>query len=607
MKMNIIKKLPIFQELKRFFNDLSLVAPLSGKLFFIAVSTGIVVGFGAIIFNFTLDLSIRIFDHLVATLPWPSLIILIPALGGLLAGLIRYFSGTSFEAACATDGMIEAIHKKEGHVDKKIPIAGIFSAAMTIGSGGSCGRECPTAYMGTGFASITAELIKKFKLDNLLGFKLTKHDKRLMGICGAAAGVGAIFRAPIGAAVFSVEVLYRYGLEFTALFPALISATIGYTLFSAFYSYEALFEMEAVWEFGFSTIFFAIIVSIISSLIGWLYTYIFNGVFHFFRRNRFPDWLKPALGGVIHGMLVFFVARELWGMGYGAIQDAIDGKLAIGLMLLLLFGKIFSTSFTVASGGSGGVIAPSLFIGAMLGGILGKIFIGIFPTNTPIGVYVAIGMSALYSGVGKVPFALPLLIMEATRNTSLMLPLFIASTIGYLFSSRATIYPVQPLRIDYGKVGLNILGETEGDLIESYQVKDIMIKNKQAIPQHADLQKVAEFIKKSKEHFFPVVNGEYRLCGVISFSEMKYIFSRTSLNHLMLAIDLAMEVPFTVTPQSSLKETLVMFYGNNSDYLPVVDSDESNKFIGVLAKRDIMKLLKQEMSKKTFKKLKKGF
>jgi CIC family chloride channel protein len=510
-----------------------------------------------------------------------------------LAGLVRYFSKTSFEVACATDAMIDSIHKDDGKIDTRIPIAGILSASLTLGSGGSAGRECPTAYIGSGFASITAKLIKILKLDKLFRIKLTKRDERLMGICGAAAGIGAIFRAPIGGAVFSTEVLYRYGLEFTALFPALISAAIGFTIFSLFYSYEALFEMEAAWEFGFLTILFVIIVSIVSSLIGWLYIRVFDGVFHFFRRSRLPNWLKPGLGGVLHGMLVFFVAKELWGMGYGAIQDVIDGRLAVGLMILLLFGKIFSTSFTIASGGSGGVIAPSLFIGAMLGGILGKVFGGIFPVDMHTGIYVAIGMSALYSAIGNVPFALPLLIMEATRNISLMLPLFIASTIGYLLSTSQTIYGKQPLRIDYGKVGLNILGETEGDLIASYQVKDVMIKDDRAIPQSANLQEVTEFVKKSEEPFFPVVNGEYGLCGIISFSEIKHAFFYENLNHPLLAIDLVTEVSFTITPQDSLKKTLPMFYRNELDYLPVVDPDSSNRFIGMLSKRDVMKLLRR--------------
>ncbi|MFQ5901056.1 MAG: chloride channel protein [Thermodesulfobacteriota bacterium] len=601
MKIKSIKDLSIFKELKKSFSDLSLISSLSGKLFFITATTGIVVGFAAIVFNFTLDLMIEMFDHLISILPWPPLLIFIPAIGGLLAGLVRYFSRVSFESACATDAMIESIHEEDGHVDTRIPIFGILSSSLTIASGGSCGRECPTAYIGTGFASITARLIKRFKIDKLFGIKLTKRDERLMGICGAAAGVGAIFRAPIGAAVFSVEVLYRYGLEFTALFPALISATIGFTLFSLFYSYESLFTMEAVWEFGFSTILFAIIISIISSLIGWLYTHIFNQTFHYFRRLRLPDWLKPAIGGLIHGLLVFFVARELWGMGYETIQNAIDGRLTIVLMLILLFGKMFSTSFTIASGGSGGVIAPSLFIGAMLGGILGKAFMGVVTTGTPIGVYVAIGMVALYAAVGKVPFALPLLIMEATRNISLMLPLFIASTIGYILSGRNSIYEPQPTRIDYNEIGLNVLGETEGDIIASYEVKDVMSKDDSAIPQHATLKKIGNFIKESKVPFFPVVDNDHRLCGTISFSEIKYIFSPEGLNQLIVASDLATEVSDTITPQSSLKETLAMFYQSNLDYLPVVDSDDSNRFVGILAKNDVMELLKREMVNKVFK------
>ncbi|MFQ5950023.1 MAG: CBS domain-containing protein, partial [Nitrospiria bacterium] len=308
------------------------------------------------------------------------------------------------------------------------------------------------------------------------------------------------------------------------------------------------------------------------------------------------------------GIMVYFVADQLWGMGYEGIQQAIDGRLSIGMMILLVFGRILSTTFTLSSGGSGGVIAPSLFIGAMIGGAVGKIcmVIGIAPQATPIGIYVVIGMASLYASVGKVPFALPLIIMEATHNMSLMLPLFVASAIGYMFSGRLTIYESQPLTIDSSCLGVNILGETEADLLEPYLVKDFMEKDRPTFSEDTALVEVLRVVKKSRYLFFPVVQNGDCLTGAISIQSLKDYLLGEKRAHSVVVKDVAVPIRHIVTQDCTLKETLEIFRTYGIDHLPVVESDKSNKFVGILTKRAVLVMLKQTIGINGYDPLKMG-
>ncbi len=581
----------IFAEIRRFFRYLSVSFYFSKKILIITIVTGIITGLGAALFNFTLDKSIEIFNNIVASLKTPYFIALIPALGGIIVGVMKYVGGMSFDVPCATDAMIDAV-KSGGYVPAKIPFLQLITASITIGSGGSCGRECPTAYIGTGFGSISYSILKKFGFEKLFKFELTEKDRRLLGICGAASGLGAIFRAPIGSALFSAEVLYRYGLEFTAILPAFVSAIVSYLVFSVFYPYEPLFKMKSVWGFGVTGVIFTIITGIFSAIVGWLYVKIFYGVYRISRRSSLPDWIKPAIGGFLEGLIVALIAKEVWGMGYDVIQNAINGKFALSFMVALILLKILATSFTVATGGSGGVIAPSLFIGAMMGASLGKVFLSITHVKGSVGIYAVVGMSSLYAAVGKVPIALPILILEATRNLSLVLPLFVASSIGYLFSGPFTLYESQSPFMTKESLAFDVAGETELDILAPFKVKRIMSVDLETIPEDARLSDVLKTFKESDHIFFPVVGKDMKYIGSISLSDVRPLFMEEELDPLILASDIANTSIPAVDPNDSLKDAYITLERYGLDYLPVVSK---GKLVGVLSKRDINKLLRREL------------
>ncbi|MEW6377505.1 MAG: chloride channel protein [Thermodesulfobacteriota bacterium] len=349
----------------------------------LGILIGVVSGFGAILFNFLLQRGNQFFmkDLVAFLLPWELrgtslfgvplqrwMILWIPALGGLLSGVVVFRFAPETEGH-GTDAMIESFHRKKGIIRKRVPIIKTIASAITIGSGGSAGKEGPIAQIGSGFASFLSSLLK-----------MDERDRRIMLLAGAAGGLGAIFKAPLGSALFATEVLYRRPeFEFEGIIPCILSSIVGYTVFTFYYGWGTIFHIPRFPFTPLSELFFYGVFGVFCAAIGFFYIHFFYGMRdRFFNKLRLSKSFRPAIGGLMLGGLAFFLPQVLGG-GYDWIQSAIDGNLTIGLMLLLVFAKIFATSFTISSGGSGGVFAPSLFIGSMLGGFYGNLCSKLFP------------------------------------------------------------------------------------------------------------------------------------------------------------------------------------------------------------------------------------
>lgn len=537
--------------------------------------TGVLGGLGAALFNLSLNLSVAGFNRLIELLPDPRLIALVPAIGGLAAGAIRYFTvPEAFDSCCATDNMIDIIHKDGGQTKLRTPFATIASAALTIGSGGSAGRECPTALIGTGFGSITSKIIKKLKLDKIFGFRFGDSDIRTLAICGASAGLGAVFRAPIGAALFSSSVLYIYGMEIDVILPSVISSVTAYLVFSGFYGFESLFKAPFIWEFNFFDLLVVVIIGVVASFVGVLYIKFFHGVFHWFRKLTIPDYVKPAMGGLFTGLLVLAVPR-VWGMGYETMQDAINSKLAISILLVLIFAKILATSFSIGSGGAGGVIAPSLFIGAALGGLMGRLAAMLFPSMAihPT-LYVIAGMGALFASVGKVPLGTAILLCESTRNFTMIIPLIIANTTGFLASSGHTIYESQ-----HGDAGAE-----QRDILKTIKVGSIMQLDVITVPKVMTVDQLIEKVKETGKHGFPVLD-DGRLVGVVSLHDTHRVVPEQ--RNAIRVEDIMTRDAITLTQKNHAREVLDLLDKNKIGRIVVVDSKDRQKVTGIVT-RDLI-------------------
>jgi CIC family chloride channel protein len=292
----------------------------------------------------------------------------------------------------------------------------MVASAITIGSGGSAGREGPTALITAGFASIYANHLHR-----------TDRERRLLVLAGMAAGLSAIFRSPIGTAIFAVEVLYS-GIEFESegLLYCMLAAIVAYGVNGAFVGWTPLFQVPAQFP-PTRLINFAwyAALGLASGIVATLLPELFYRLRDAFHAIPIPPWLKPAIGGLLVGLMALWLPQVLAG-GYGWIQLAIDGRLTLSLLLVLLFAKMIALSFTVSSGGSGGVFAPSLFVGAMLGGAF-----AIASHHPPAGM-VIIGMAAVFGGAARVPIATLLMVAEMTGGYALLVPAGLAVLLSYI-------------------------------------------------------------------------------------------------------------------------------------------------------------------------------
>jgi CIC family chloride channel protein len=569
---------------------------------FLGTLIGVVSGFGALVFNFFILRGTQFFmkDLVAFLLPkefqgtsllgasldqW--MLLWIPALGGLLSGFIVFRFAPEAEGH-GTDAMIDSFHKKKGMVRTRVPIVKTIASAITIGSGGSAGKEGPIAQIGSGFASFLGSLLKT-----------DTRDRRIMLLAGAAGGISAIFKAPLGASLFATEVLYREPeFEFEAIIPSVTSSIVAYTVFTLVQGWETLFHVpRLVPAIAPTELLIYGIFGVLAAGVGFFYIHIFYGMRdRFFKKLNLPRSLKPALGGLMLGGVAFFLPQVLGG-GYEWIQSAIDGKLPIWLMVSLVFAKIFATSFTISSGGSGGVFAPSLFIGAMLGGSYGGLCSKLFPqlVINP-GAFVLVGMGGFFAGVAKVPIASLIMVAEMTGGYSLIVPLMIVSVISYLLLGSTSLYEKQvPSRVDSPAH----TGDFAVDILEHISVKEALPPGRrvESIPEGMPFEEMMQLIANSNQQDFPVLNQSGHLTGIVSLTDMRKVMLERNLHRFLIAKDIATERVLTVTLGDSLKTALRKMTEAEIRELPVVSSEDSRTVVSMLSRKDIIRTYHDEIER----------
>ncbi len=392
-------------------------------------------------------------------------------LGGLLVGLISYKFLKEDEILGTDDIAIEAFHHHGGQLRASVPFIKAVTSAITIGSGSSAGREGPTAFLGAGFASIYATL-----------FHRPPEERRFLILMGMAAGLAAIFRSPVGSAFFAIEVLYA-SMEFeaAALLYTMLAAIVAYSVNGIFVGFDPLFIVPAMDMPQFTDYFWYILLGLVAGVVAAAFPSIFFYTRDAFKAIPIPSYLKPALGGLLVGAMALWLPQIISG-GYGWMQLAINGNLALTTLALLVVGKMIATSLTLASGGSGGIFAPGLFVGAMVGGAMASLF------HLNPAAFVVVGMAAVFAGASHVPIATLLMVTELTGGYHLLVAAALAVSISYIvqviLTSRLkykTLYDAQvPGREDspahhgdYLKAALHILRNHQISLAQEKESMDL--------------------------------------------------------------------------------------------------------------------------------------
>lgn len=565
------------------------------------VIIGFIAGLGAILFHYLCHIGSHVFLDYMAGYHPPSpagespifnhtatpfsrwILLVTPAIGGILSGWIVYTFAPEAEGH-GTDAAIDAYHNKDGLIRGRIPIIKTIASALTISSGGSGGREGPIAQIGAGFGSFLATKLK-----------LSERERRIMLAAGMGAGVGAIFRAPLAGALFAAEVLYSEPeFESDVIIPAGIASVVGYCVFCLVFGWGSLFETQHFvfrnpLELGPYTILAFVLV-----LFGVFYVKSFYGIHRFFKSIRIPNHVKPALGGLCTGGIGFFLPEAL-SFGYGFAQQALDNQLTIPVLLGLAVGKILTTSFSIGSGGSGGVFGPSIVIGGALGGAVGKTFHMVMPNVvTQPGAFVVVGMAGFFAAVSNTPISTIIFVSEMTNSYHLLLPSLLVCSIAYLISRKWTIYEKQVK----SKVDSNAhRGDFFVDVLASIRVNELMsdIKKVELIHEDMPFRQFRDIFSASQQQYFPVVNREKKLTGIFSINDIRGILFDEGIGDLVLTKDVAIPDIIFTTPSEDLNEVLKKFTVRNLQLLPVVEDNDSKSLLGMLDRREVIQYYNQRV------------
>jgi CIC family chloride channel protein len=575
------------------------------KWLLISTAIGLVAGVGALLFFEAIRLSTAFFlGWLVGYLPpdpagegtmgvmalWaaprPWLVPVVTTAGGLLAGIIVFNLAPEAEGH-GTDAAIAAFHEGKP-IRARIPLVKLVASAITIGSGGSGGREGPAAQISAGFGSLLGSLLH-----------LDVQDRRIAIATGIGSGIGAIFRAPLGGAVLAAEILYIHDLEVEALIPALIASIIGYSVFGAWFGWNPIFNTHGSLAFTSPLqLLYYVVLGLLCGLIGWLYASGFYGITHRFHQLPLPKWLKPGIGGLLVGLIGLVLPQAL-GMGYGWVQVSMGpGLLALPLWVILLlpFAKILTTGLSIGSGGSGGIFGPGMVIGAMVGAVVWRLSYHVLPgvPDTPA-PFVIVGMMALFGGIAHAPLAVMLMVAEMTGNLSMLAPAMIAVGISSIIVGNHTIYTSQvPSRADSPAHRLQL----SFPLLSTLAVRQAMVSSPL---QFSPLQSVAEAERLLAEHTVSgasVLDARGNLLGVLTLADI----SKVPLEQREgCRVEEAMNRKVLVAqPDETLDAILEQLTSHRIGWMPVVEVElttGNRHLVGRISAQEIVRAYREALTK----------
>jgi len=501
-------------------------------------------------------------------------IIIIPALGGLIVGPLIYFFAPEAKGHGVPEVM-QAILLRGGTIRPRVAIVKALASAITIGTGGSVGREGPIIQIGSSLGSTVGQF---FKMP-------TSRLKTLVG-CGAAAGIAAAFNAPIAGALFAVEIIL---MDFAvAQFSPIVISSVMATVVS--HSFEGKFAAFTVPTYQYVSpyeIGFYFVLGAVSGIVSYLFVKVlYYSEEYFDEKFKFPEYFKPVIGGLAIG-LIALIFPQVMGVGYDSINAALHGNMIWYVALGLVFVKIIATSVTLGSGGSGGIFAPSLFMGAMLGAFFGYFVNLYFPDITAgPGAYALVAMGGLVAGTTRAPVTAIIIVFELTNDYDIILPLMVTVVISTILSSKLSRESIYTLKLVLRNIHLK--EGTASNIMESIFIKDVYTTKYDSINISDNFNEVVNKVIHGRGSKFPVINDNNELVGIILTETIKdYLFEKDTLKDLLVASDLLSPNYDKIALGDNCQSALDKMKNHDYDGLAVVESPESNKLIGMVWRKDI--------------------
>ncbi|MCE5301786.1 MAG: chloride channel protein [Planctomycetaceae bacterium] len=578
------------------------------RLFGLSSLVGVVAGLGGIVFY----VATRVVEHLALgngagyfpapeptgepSFNWlptstgplnPWLLLLIPAVGGFFSHWIVYWFAPEAEGD-GTDAVIEAYHHRQGQIRPLVPLVKIIASALTLGTGGSGGREGPIAQIGAGFGSL---------LSNLLHLRTT--DRRILMAAGMGAGIAAIFRAPLAGTIFAAEVLYMSPeFEPEVIIPAGIASVVAYCVFGMYSGWKQLFSIPALsftdpWQ-----LLPYLILAVCMAALAVFYIRVYFGCQRMFNRSPLGVHLRPVVGAMatgLVGVILYFAfghqekALAVLAFGYSAIQDVVqqDSQNMAMLLLAIAFGKIITNSLTIGSGGSGGVFGPAIVIGACGGGAVGLLLGRLWPSLAPHpAAFAIVGMAGFFAAAAKTPFSSILIVSEMTGGYSLLLPSLWVCVLAFILSGKRSIYRGQ---VESRSQSPAHRGSFVRELLAESRVREFLDAQRPfaSLRPGDSLTTISERMTDADCSVLPVVNETGRLLGVVNLEEAFLATQSPSLDSLVVAADMMLSDVEPLTPDDTLDQAQELFVENDLLALPVVDDLDHRTVLGVVRRFDI--------------------
>ena len=482
--------------------------------------------------------------------------------------------------------VMEAILLKGGAIRPRVAFLKAIASAISIGTGGSVGREGPIIQIGSSIGSMVGQF---FRVPS-------RRLKTLVG-CGAAAGIAAAFNAPIAGALFAVEIILM-DFAVAQFSPIVISSVMATVISRSFEGDFAAFivpkyELASPYEIG-----FYFILGALSGIAAYLFIKaLYFSEDYFDNKFNIPGYLKPAIGGLIIG-LIALKFPHIMGVGYDSINNALYGNMIWSVALILIFVKIIATSITLGSGGSGGIFAPSLFMGAMLGYFFGSFVHQYFPDiSASPGAYALVAMGGLVAGTTRAPITAIIIVFELTNDYHIILPLMITCIISTILSSQLSRESIYTLKLVMRNIGIKEGVET--NVMETIFVKDVYRSEFDAIEASDNFSHVVNKMIHGRGVDFPVLDDDGNVTGIITLNDIRdYLFEKESLQNILIAGDIACTDFDSLSPEDNCQTALDKLRQYNYEGLPVVESNGNKRIVGMIWRKDILDAYNKEIDRR---------
>jgi CIC family chloride channel protein len=552
----------------------------------LAVVVGLLGGFGAILFRWLVDLfqglTIGPGEDTVALLQgiagWK--VFLLPVVGGLIVGPLVYFGAREAKGHGVPE-VLGALVFRKGVIRPVVVVVKMVASAITIAFGGSVGREGPIVQIGAAMGSTLGQWLR-----------LSPQRMRTLVGCGAAAGIAATFNAPIAGAFFALEILMR-DFAVVTFSPIIVASVVATAVSREFLGDTPAFPVPDFTISGYHELPLYLVLGLIVGLVAVAYVRTLYASEDAFARLPVPEWIKPAIGGLFLGALFLFFP-QVYGVGYASMVEALDGHMALKMMALLVVVKLVAVNMTLGGGFSGGIFAPALFLGGMLGGAFGALVENFIPgSHGAIGAFALVGMASMVGAATAAPLTAILILFEMTGRYTVILPLMLAS-IGAALVYRSLMkesiftwkFAREGKKLDFGR---------ESAILKDFHVEDIMEMNPVTISVTDGFDKVLKlFLTTSAEHYY-VVDASGFLAGRISIHDVKDLLHEENLNKVLIADDIRNEAGSAVYRRDNLEDCLLQLGREDSSDLPVLYNRDQPVLVGIITRQSIFQVYNREV------------